>query len=196
MLCIFKTPLVTALDTEGNPVSRFGALKMRAKLAAGDVQLGIESAIGQCAHARDIQFRQNGAKRLTLQDTVVVRRRADRSPAGATEVADAKKQPLPFFSALYSEETESIVVGEAVEAPLNRVKVSPSLVKPDASPVMLADFPDNFAFGNGTTVGVTVPLKGFSQPVTLSWCLLESNVADAVLADPDRYETLRRLMEE
>lgn len=191
MLCIFKTPLEPTGTIGGD-----GLAKVRAKRPAGDVQLGVEAAIGKCHHGPDIQFRKEGAKRLTLATAIVVKRRADGSKVNDTEAASAKAQPKPFFDALYTEEAVTTVTGEIADAALNRVKVSPSLVKPNGSPVTLADFPENFAFGNGTTVGVKVRLKDSAEPVALSWCLLEGPVADAVLADAGRYEALRQLMEE
>lgn len=200
MLCIFKTPLEPAKDIAGNVIMRPGPggipmPKVKAKLAAGDVQSGIQAAIGQCVHGPDIQFRKEGCKRLQLQSRQVLKRRADHSPVTGPDEVSARASAQSVYDALYVEETEVSVVGEAPEPTLNRIFVSPSLTKPDGSPVSLADFPDNWSFGNGVTVGVAVPLKGFPEPVILSWCLLEATAADQVIADTIRRENLRVVME-
>lgn len=77
------------------------------------------------------------------------------------------------------------VTGEsaAAGAPIRRFSTS-------LAGVTLADFPDNWAFGNGCTIAVMVPLS--TGPRLLSWCVFDNSLAATVNAN---FAALQSLFE-
>lgn len=83
------------------------------------------------------------------------------------------------------------IVAEALDLKPQEVMISPACVKSDGASITIDDFPDNWSFGNGVTVGATVSIAG-SEPCVLSWAIFPDANAAAVRA---KYATLRQLME-
>ena len=165
--------------------------KVKAKRDAGECQRAIEATLAPCEHGPTVRHTQQGARVGTLQQKMVLRRRADRSPVAAADEIGARGLGRPTFDALYIEETETQVVNELPDPTYDEVLVSPSLVKKDGTQATLADFPDGFSFGNGVTTGSTVRLKDGTEYI-LSWVVIPPAQGPAVRA---RFADLRAMME-
>ncbi len=72
------------------------------------------------------------------------------------------------------------------------VVISPACVKSNGKKITMNDFPAGWTFGDGVTVGVTVPIKN-SEPCVLSWAVFPDASIPTVQAT---YSALKAIMEE
>ncbi len=78
------------------------------------------------------------------------------------------------------------MVGQALDVTPHEVLISAGCVKRNGN------FPAGWTFGNGVTVGVTVPIKN-SEPCVLSWAVFPDASIPAVQA---AYDALKAIMED
>ena len=171
MLCIFKGP---------TPIN----------LIAGDIQAAVEAQIAPCEHGPTVQERQDGCYDFQTRPETLAEinaRLAAENGVGAPVIADMLARNVAGLNST----PQPVKIGETRRAGPRRVRVSPDIVKADGSPVTLADFPDNFSFGNGVTCNSQVTLKDGSLHV-LSWVVFPDAQEAAVEGN---YETLRQLVE-
>lgn len=177
MLTIFKTPLVEHPAISG---------KLIAKNAAGQCQDACHDQIGDCEHDPTICHEKDGRYLLALE----TKRYFRGQPMTAEQDAALVRTPdLVQFSDI-TEQVE--VVGAALDVTPREVMISPACLKSDGQAITINDFPDGWTFGNGVTVGVTVPIRD-SEPCVLSWAVFPDSGIAAVQAS---YEALRAIMED
>ena len=176
MLYIFKTPLDTHPQIPG---------KMVARRHAGECQTDCHAQVAICEHDPTIRHQKEGRYLLAID-----RKRFCRgNPLTLEQEQALERNPdLLLFDKI--EEHEE-VIAEALDMNPREVVISPSFRKSNGRKITLADFPDNWGFGNGVTVGVTVPIRG-SDPCVLSWAIFPASTEPAVQA---AYGTLQRIME-
>lgn len=115
--------------------------------------------------------------------------------AGDVQTAIISQVAVPEASNTYQERQDGhfsltldgdrLVIAEARAAGPQIVRGSTSLAG-----VTLADFPPGWAFGNGVTLGVIVPLS--SGPRLMSWCVFPDSLVATVNAN---FAALQALME-
>ena len=185
MLCVFKGPTIETIPaSEG---------KNAVHLNAGEVQKGINSAFGAIIeHDHTVRHCQKGRLRGTAQQKIVLKWRQNRTPVLPEDEPKVRAIASPIFEALYVEEAETTVVNEQPDIANDGIWVSPNLRKQDGSPITLADFPEEFSFGNGVTCNSWVTLKDGGR-VLCSWMIL--NLTGKASMNAARLETLRQLFE-
>ena len=176
MLCLFKTPLDPHPEIPN---------KLVARSDAGECQGVCHSQVAICEHDPTVQHRKEGSYILAMQQ----QRFLDGKPLTTDQEAALIRNP--DLSEFYTIETLDVVVGSALDLNRREVMISPSCVKSDGTPITMADFPDNWTFGNGVSVAVTVPIQG-SDPCILSWCSFPVAAERAVRAN---YAVLQAIME-
>ncbi len=179
MIYIFKSPVNPVLDELGQPVlDSLGRQKMTVKNHAGICQSMVEAAIGLTEHDKSIQYRKEGVYQLTIENTLnpLIDRRMV-----ALDTAN------PGMGFLTSDDYIERVVDETL-LPSGSIRFSPSL--PGLS---LADFPDNAAFGNGVSCGISFLWGG--DLIQLSIVVLSDVASSLVEASEITYEVLRQIME-
>lgn len=170
MLCIFQGP---------TPVN----------LIAGDVQTAVQAQVVACEHSPAVQERQDGCYDLqTRPETLdeLHARLARENNVGVLVIQDMLARSVGLDPTL-----QQVVNGETRRPGTRKVLISPNLVKDDGSPVQLADFPDNFSFGNGVTTNSWVTLRDGSMRV-LSWVVFPDASEASVRANE---AALRQLVE-
>lgn len=177
MLCIFKTPLVPHPDTPG---------KLQARVDAGACQELCHSQVAICEHDPAVRHQKEGRYLLALETKRYLRGQ----PITAEQDAALAANPdLLLFNDI---EERVEVVGQALDVTPREVIVSPACVKSNGKKITIKDFPDNWSFGNGVTVGVSVPIKS-SEPCVLSWAVFPDPSIPAVQAS---YDALKAIMED
>lgn len=160
-----------------------------ANLIAGDVQTAVEGQVAACEHSPTVQERQDGCYDFqTRPETLdeLHARLADENNVGVLIIQDMLARNVGLDPT-----PQQVVIGETRRPGTRKVRISPKLVKDDGSPVRLADFPDNWSFGNGVTCNVTVRLRDGSARV-LSWVAFPDADEAVVTAS---YDALRQLVE-
>jgi len=177
MICIFKTPL------DSHPVD---PKKLVARRSAAECQDACHSQVSGCEHDPTVRHCKEGRYLLALE-----RRRFFRGRLLSQEEESALEANPDLL--LFGEiEERDEVVGEALDVTPREVIISPACVKSNGRKITVKDFPDGWAFGNGVSVGVTVPIRN-SEPCVLSWVVFPDSSAPQVQAS---YEALRAIMEE
>ncbi|MCH7737679.1 MAG: hypothetical protein IH872_09810 [Chloroflexi bacterium] len=177
MLCIFKTPLVPHPDMPG---------KLQAKAAAGACQEACHTQVAMCEHDPTVLHQKEGRYLLALETKRYFR---GRPLSQEQETALAANPDLLLFSEI--EEREE-VAGQALDITPREVMISAACLKSNGKKMTIKDFPAGWNFGNGVTVGVTVPIKN-SEPCVLSWVVFPDSNIPAVQAS---YDALRAIMED
>lgn len=132
---------------------------------AGKIQTDIHAQIGQCEHDPTIQHKKEGCNVLTLKKETLV----DATKRIKKEHTD---KHLPFDPTTVVEtDCQTSTVREKLSTNSREVFISPLLKKKDGSPVVIDDFPDNHAFGNGVTANSRVKLKDGTE-LYFTWCVL------------------------
>ena len=157
MLCIFK-----GKETERNDK---GTIVVKGR-HAGEIRDDIIAHV-QLPNPetdRGVQCRKEGLGRLTYKQ--------ETSAEAIKRIGDEHTlKHLPFDpTTVTAQDLQETVDSERIDPAPMDVFISPNLKKADGSPVTLADFPDGFRFGNGTTANVLVPFKDLSA-MYLTWCV-------------------------
>lgn len=171
MICIFQGP---------TPMN----------LIASDVQTAIQEQVVACEHSPDVQERQDGCYDFqTRPETLdeLHARLARENNVGVPVIQDMIARNVGGLDPT----PQQVVTGETLRPGTREVLLSPNLVKDDGSPVQLADFPDNFSFGNGVTTNSWVTLRDGSVRV-LSWVVFPDASEASVRANE---AALRQLVE-
>ena len=177
MICIFKTPL------EPHPAIT-GKLKPRNDAIA--CQEACHSQIAMCEHDPTVEHRKDGRYLLAIETKQYHRG----SPLSPEQVAAITADPgLLLFNDI---EERIEVVGQALDVTPREVMISPACVKSNGRKITINDFPSGWTFGNGVTVGVSVPIRN-SEPCVLSWAVFPDDSLPAVQAT---YEALKAIMED
>jgi hypothetical protein len=177
MICIFKTPLVEHPTIPG---------KLEAKHGASHCQAACYDQVGDCEHDPTVCHGKDGRYLLALE----TKRYFRGQPLTAEQDAALVRTPDLIH---FTEITDQIeVVGEALDVTPREVMISPACLKSDGQAITINDFPDGWAFGNGMTVGVTVPIKN-SAPCVLSWAVFPDSSVAAVQAS---FDALKAIMED
>ena len=171
MLCVFQGP---------TPMN----------LIAGDVQSAVDAQVVACDRSPAVQERREGCFDFQMRPETldeIHARLAFENGISVPMVAHFLSQNVGGFDPTLKQ----VVVRETRRPGPRKVRISPNLVKDDGSPVRLADFPDNWSFGNGVTCNVTVRLRDGSLRVISIVVFPDADEA-AVLAN---YAALQQLLE-
>ena len=148
MICIFKTPL------DSHPVE---SGKLVARRSAADCQEACHSQVSNCECDPTVRHQKEGRYLLALER----RRYFKGRPLTPEENAAVTANPdLLLFNEI---EERDEVIGEALDVTTREVMISPACVKSNGRKITIKDFPEGWTFGNGITVGVTVPIRN-SEP--------------------------------
>jgi len=169
MLCIFKTICDPHPSITG---------KLVARKNAGACQALCQALVAVCEHDHTVRHQKEGRYVLAFE-----RKRRFRGVVITPEQESALRR-TPDLELFGLEERDELV-GEALDlaSPVG-VMISSSCVKSDGTPITLADFPTGWSFGNGVSVGVTVPIAG-SDPCVLSYAIFPAGSESVVRAEAD-----------